>query len=361
MHMRNGPELVVRYFMTTLRDSLEDTEAASEGADLLVSHPLTFTVRLVAEIRGLRWASTMLSPLSFLSAYDPPVLAPARFLAIFRPLGPAFHRPLFRMLKRSVRSWSAPYHRLRAELGLPPIDDPLFEDQHSPDLVLAMMSRLLAPEQPDWPPKTRVTGFPFFDRDGDEGLGPDLERFLDAGPPPIVFTLGSSAVAVPGRFYEEAAEAARRLGRRAVLLVGPEAADRPSMTLPDGVAAFPYAPFSALFPRAAAIVHQGGIGTTAQAMRSGRPMLVVPFAFDQPDNADRVVRLGIARTIARSRFNVHRASSALERLLGDPSYSRRSAEVGEQVRGKDGVGDASEALIGLLGIATSTSSSRSRT
>jgi UDP:flavonoid glycosyltransferase YjiC (YdhE family) len=133
------------------------------------------------------------------------------------------------------------------------------------------------------------------------------------------------------------------------------------MTLPEGVVAFPYAPFSGLFPRAAAIVHQGGVGTTAQAMRSGRPMLVVPFAFDQPDNADRVVRLGIARKIARSKFNAARAASAIERLLGDPSYLGRAAEVGEQVRAEDGAGEAARALIGLLGRVTSTSASSSRT
>jgi rhamnosyltransferase subunit B len=362
MDVRTGPaEVIRRYFMPALRDSFEDTSAASEGADLLVAHPLTFTVRLVAEIRGFRWASTMLSPMSLFSAYDPPVLAPAQFLGRLRPLGPAFHLPLFRVMRWSIRSWSEPYRRFRAELGLPPGGDPIFDGQHSPHLVLAMMSRLLAPEQPDWPPRTRITGFPFFDRDADEGLEPDLERFLDAGPPPIVFTLGSSAVAVPGRFYEEAAEAARRLRRRAVLLVGREASDRPAMTLPEGVAAFPYAPFSTLLPRAAAIVHQGGVGTTAQAMRSGRPMLVVPFAFDQPDNARRVVRLGIARTISRPRFNARRAASALERLLGDPSSTRRAAEVGEQIRAEDGVVDASEALIGLLGGVTSTSANSSRT
>ena len=72
--------------------------------------------------------------------------------------------------------------------------------------------------------------------------------------------------------------------------------------LPEGVVAFDYAPFSLLFPRAAAIVHHGGIGTTGQAMRSGRPSLVMPCAWDQPDNAERAARLGIARTIARNRY-----------------------------------------------------------
>ena len=84
----------------------------------------------------------------------------------------------------------------------------------------------------------------------------------------------------------------KALGRRAVLLVGTELKNSLPDPLPAGVAAFDYAPFSELFPRAAAIVHQGGVGTTAQAMRAGRPMLVVPFSHDQPDNAERVEQAG---------------------------------------------------------------------
>jgi len=92
---------------------------------------------------------------------------------------------------------------------------------------------------------------------------------------PLVFTLGSSAVVDAGPFYENSVAATKLLGRRAVLLVGKDPRNRPA-SLPDGVVAFAYAPYSELFPRAAAIVHQGGIGTTAQAMRSGRPCWSCP-------------------------------------------------------------------------------------
>ena len=154
-----------------------------------------------------------------------------------------------------------------AEVGLPPTrDNPLFDGQHSPALVLALFSELLSAGQPDWPAPTRVAGFVFYDRDGAGGLSPELTRFLDAGPPPIVFTLGSAAVHDAGPFYEQSAVAARLLNRLAALLVGRQTHNRPAL-LPEGVAAFDYAPFSELFPRAAVIVHQGGVGTTGQAMR----------------------------------------------------------------------------------------------
>jgi len=156
-------------------------------------------------------------------------------------------------------------------------------------------------KQPDWPSQTLVTGFPWYDQNGSAGLPPDLARFLDLGPPPIVFTLGTALAAAPGSFYEHSAVAARSLGRRAVLIV--EDSRHCPQSLPDGVVASGYAPFSELFPRAAAVVHHGGIGTTGLAMRSGCPMLVMPCAWDQADNAERAVRLGVARTIPRHRYN----------------------------------------------------------
>src|ERR1019366_7653591 len=110
------------------------------------------------------------------------------------------------------------------------------------------------------------------------------------------------------------------------------------------IVAFDYAPYSELFPRAAAIVHQGGVGTTAQAMRSGRPMLVMPYSHDQPDNAQRLTRLGIARSISRHRYNPARAAAELAHLLNNPAYSQRASEVAQQVRQEDGVRAACDAL-----------------
>src|SRR6516164_4992690 len=190
MDRRTGSEFVIReLMMSVVRESYEDTLAASDGADLLVSHMLTVTTRLVAEKRGIPWASTFLQPLGLFSVYDPPAVPQAPFLAKLRFLGPTFHRLLFWCAKRSVRSWSEPWHRLRAEVGLPRTStSPLFEGQHSPLLVLALFSKLLADEQPDWPRQAVLSGFPFYDRDGEAGMLPELSNFLNAGPPPLVFT-----------------------------------------------------------------------------------------------------------------------------------------------------------------------------
>jgi UDP:flavonoid glycosyltransferase YjiC (YdhE family) len=348
MDLRRGLLRLSReLLLPALRESYQDTLAAVEGADLLVSQ-VPLAARLVAEKTGIAWASTTHMPLLFFSAHDLPVLPVAPLLSKhLRFLGPAVWGPLFGFGKGATRFLARPWYQLRADLGLPPSRDtnPLV-DSHSPALVLALFSRLLADKQPDWPRQTIISGFPWYDQDGEAALPPALLQFLDNGPPPIVFTLGSAVAVDAGPFYEHSAAAAKMLGRRAVLILK-EPRNRPRL-LPDGVVAFDYAPFAQLFPRAAAIVHHGGIGTTGLAMRSGRPMLVMPCAWDQPDNAARAARLGIARTIGRRRYTPGHVAAELRRLLDNPGYSERADRIGEQVRQEDGVRTACDALETLL-------------
>ena len=134
------------------------------------------------------------------------------------------------------------------------------------------------------------------------------------------------------------------MGYRAVLLVGHRNKQLFSGLQSNRIAVVDYTPHAELFSRAAAIVHQGGIETTAQALRSGRPMLVVPFSFDQPDNAARVTRLGVARTLPRHRYTANHVVAELNRLLQDHSYATRAAQVGEQVQAENGVKIACDAL-----------------
>jgi rhamnosyltransferase subunit B len=105
-----------------------------------------------------------------------------------------------------------------------------------------------------------------------------------------------------------------------------------------------YAPYSQLFSQACAIVHQGGIGTTAQALQSGRPMLVMPYSHDQPDNAARVERLGTGRKIARKQYSAVRVAQHLRELLDNPSYAEKAAAIGQVMRSENGVGMACDAI-----------------
>ncbi|MEK6337306.1 MAG: glycosyltransferase [Acidobacteriota bacterium] len=348
---KRGLERVIReHMLPVLRstyDGLGEVVHQDGGADLLVSQLLIFAAPLVAEKTGVRWVSTELQPGAFLSAYDPPVLAPFPALAKLRGLGSTFHRSIFSLARITARSWSEPVRQLRRELGLGPGRDPLFEGRNSPHLVLALFSRVIGEPQPDWPANTVVTGFPFYDEE-DSALAREITKFLDDGEPPIVFTLGSGAAWDAGSFYEDSIAAAQLLGKRAVLLVGPDPSVQLPQPLPWDVAAVAYAPYAQIFPRASVVVHQGGIGTTGQALRAGKPMLVMPFGGDQYDNGARVARLGAGRTIRRKNYATARVVRELKQLFGDPSYGSRAAELGRLVRAENGVSVACDAIEGQL-------------
>ena len=344
-----GSERVLRYMAEIARESYEDTLPAARQADVIVTHVITFGAILAAEKLGMPWISSVLAPISFISAYDPPLPAQAPWIAKLRILGVGFMRAFWSIGRRQVLGWMQPLLDFRRQIGLPPGAHPAFEGANSPELVLALFSKYFAAPQPDWPPQTVVTGFPFYDRDpGHQHLAPELERFFADGPPPVVFTLGSSAVGAAGDFYRQSLAAVERLGCRALFLTGSMPQGLPEV-LPRGVMAAQYAPHSAVFPRASVNVHQGGVGTTAQALRAGRPQLVVPFAHDQFDNGNRIRRLGGGEVLYRSRYHAKRAAQMLNQLIDGPAYSNAAAAAGEKVRSENGSAVAADAIQKLVG------------
>jgi UDP:flavonoid glycosyltransferase YjiC (YdhE family) len=346
----DGPRYLFQEVLNpVLQQTYEDTLAAAQadgGADLLVSHQIPVTTPMVAQKFGIKWVSGVLLPMAFLSVYDPATAPQAPWLHPVAALHPRIAAAINVIARRVTEPWVAGVHAFRREIGLPSGGSPVFEGQHSPWLTLALFSPLFAARQPDYPPQTLITGFPFYDAAGVRPPSGDLVRFLDEGEAPIVFTLGSSAVWIAGDFYEKALEAVRRLNRRAVLLAGDEAG-RLRRAAPPSVLAVDYAPHSYVMPRASIVVHQGGVGTTAQALRAGRPMLVVPFGQDQPDNARRCVKLGVARTISPRRLSVDTLAARL-RALSETSFHDAAARVGEAIRSENGTAAACDGIERVL-------------
>lgn len=332
MHPRRGAETIFRdVLIPALPDAHARLMAAVQGADLLVSHPAALAAPIVAEQTGIRWISTVLAPLNFMSAYDP-ILPP--MTPWLRHLPWAWHVRLADWVAaggRQVASrWMEPVQAFRASLGLGRSDNPMFDGQHAPAGVLALYSRVFGGPYPDYPPNVTITGQLPYDAHYGQVLDPAVAAFLREGPAPIVFTLGSAAVQLDGTFWDESAAAVSRLGARAILLAG-KATERLTGMLPPTVLAVDGAPHTLLFPHAAAVVHACGIGTTGTALRAGRPMLAVPHANDQPDNAWRLTRLGLARTVYPGSYKAARVARELEQLLADPRYAARAGEVAAQV------------------------------
>ncbi len=150
-----------------------------------------------------------------------------------------------------------------------------------------------------------------------------------------------------GQFYEISAAAAKRLGRRAVLLIGTDPRNRPQQSLTDSICVAEYAPYSALFDRASLVVHQGGVGTTAQCLRAGKPMLIMPYSHDQPDNARRMRRLGVSRTIQRSDYKAWRVAHVVRALLAERSLLKKAQAAAAQIAQENGVETACTALEAL--------------
>ena len=357
MDEHRGSQYILEHLVLPyVREQMNTTRLLAAEHDVLVSHPLTVMTPHVAEAMSKRWSGVSLQPSVMFSRIDPPIFPNIALLSRPMQWGPGVAEIVYRLLMTVSRPMLRPIDVLRAELGLPATRrHPILESLFSPHLHLALFSPVFAPPQADWAPNTVTTGFPLHDRgEAGEGMSPALAAWLEAGEPPIVFTLGSSAVHDPGPFYAESASAARLLGRRAVLLVGADPhtqAALPQSAAPlledaptSDIVAVAYAPHSELMPRAAAVVHQGGIGTMGQALRAGRPMLVVPFSHDQPDNAMRAERLGVARTVTRRAYRADTAASALGALLTDPRVLAAATSVGERIRAEHGAQVAADAL-----------------
>ncbi|HEY6806967.1 MAG TPA: glycosyltransferase [Pyrinomonadaceae bacterium] len=333
MDPKAGPKfLMEEVIFPGVRESYADLLEVVKGADLLITHPAAPAGSLVGRKTGMPWISTVLAPLSFYSAYDLPVPPFWQWMSKLKLLGPRFSKLFLDTMKSQYKAKS--FMTFREELGIAEFGNPMFEGQHSPTCVLALFSKVFAQPQPDWPKQTHVTGFCFYDGRHERQMSRELNAFLDAGAPPIVFTLGSSAVWVARDFFQESIEAIKRLGQRAILLIGDERNKLPS--LPANIFIADYAPYQKLLPRASAVVHHGGVGTTSQALLSGVPTLIVPFAFDQSDNADHARRLGTSITIYRQKYKAATIARDLNRLLTEKSFVENARRVSESLKQENG-------------------------
>lgn len=333
-------------FMPGLRDSTTDLIDAAAGARAIVSHTLVGGGRLAAEFHQLPWISVVMQPMGYLPAGEPPVIGPPMLTKSLRALGEPATRVVMQSARRLSLPWVSDWHLLRKELQLPASSQhPLFEGQHSGLLSLGIFPRILGEPQPDWPASARVTGFPFL-RDPSRHLMPDLVDFLDSGDPPIVFTLGTTAVNEPGHFYEVSAAATRQIGARAILVTGPNGDVSRN---DDQVMTVPWAPHDLLFARSRAVVHQGGIGTLAEAISAGTPMIIMPYAHDQADNAWRAARLGVGNVLQRRRYHTRQLGQMLERVLGSQACAASCRQARCDMSREHGAVAAADAICRVLG------------
>jgi UDP:flavonoid glycosyltransferase YjiC (YdhE family) len=308
--------------------------------DIVLGGHSSYGARWVCERHGIPYAGAVLSPLLWLSRTDPSV-----FMS-WEPQRPPrwYVRCRYHAVKWILRAVTdRPFNRIRTARGFPKERFLCLADILRCDVNLGLWSPHFRGPCPDDPPNGRICGFPWFDRHKDlEHPSSEIDRFVEDGEPPVIFTLGTAAVHIPGDFFQHAIEACRIIGRRGVLLTRYK--DNAPKNLPSHVRAFTYAPFSTLLPRGCASVHHGGVGTTAQAMRAGKPTVIVPYSHDQFDNAARAARLGVSATLARKKLSPVHLADALRTVLEDPRVVEKAEKLGQVLSQEDGALNAALAL-----------------
>ena len=327
--LKNPHFILDEIYMRFLSETYEDVMRASTGAQIIITHSLLAGAHQAAEMLGLPAARVALAPIHLQSAAAPSLTPSAPYILYPKSRAAVQYNRIVRAAVRvSVNVRMGRLRAFRRKIGLPPTDEDFFLDFGRENKALAifgLFSPHFAPVQPDHPKNISAPGFPFYKPSDAERreLGPRLQSFLSAGEPPVIFTLGSFAPEVSGDFYDQSIRATRALGRRAVLLAGAKDAARLTSLVGPHEYVCEQAPHSLLFPEGLCIVHHGGIGTAAEALRAGKPQIVVPFFGDQHDHGARVERLGLGLAIKLSFYDERRVVAALQELIaGD--YSEKA-------------------------------------
>jgi UDP:flavonoid glycosyltransferase YjiC (YdhE family) len=318
-----------------LADILDEYWCSSEGADLLVASTTAFCALDCAEKRGIKYIHAPQQPLEPTRAFPSPFLAPWGVR-----LDTALNRLTYYLLQFILwQTFRAAINNWRRQMSLPPHSAFGYSRWLQAQVTLCGFSPLVLPAPTDWPPHHHVTGYWFLD----EPLGwqppADLVRFLKSGRPPVYVGFGSLGEDDPTRMTRVVLEALELSDQRGVLLSGWSGLG--NTPLPKTVYRLDSIPHSWLFPKMAAVVHHGGMGTTAAALRVGVPSVIIPIGGDQPFWAERVKQLGVGvRCAPFSKVTAEQLAAALDKATTDTTLRQQAAALGEKIRAEDGVGRA---------------------
>lgn len=317
-----NPAKGLSVLMTGYEEQLKQLDEAiqsvsSQARKIALVHPLALTGALISRERGFiqSIAVAYLAPSNIKTLHDPFFIGS---LQMPRWVPISWRRAFWWLIGRI---WVAPIvmppiNAAREAMDLPKMDSLWTQIEQQPDLSVTLFPSWYAAAAPDWP-QPRIAGdFQLFEANSSETFTPELEEFLAAGEKPLVFTPGTGNRHAADLFAC-ALSSINKIGQRAIFL-SMEQAQIP-VHLPDTVLWQPYVPLRKLLPHAAALVHHGGIGTIAEALRCGTPQLVTPFAWDQFDNGVRIAALGVGMTIPARRLHPRKLARGLQTLINSTS------------------------------------------
>lgn len=297
------------------------------GRTVVAATGLMFGARIAQEKFGLPTVTVHLQPAGFRTERDPVYWS--------KYVPECLIREMYRVGDAVVDFQLArPLNDFRSKLGLPPIRGVMNDWWNSPQSTVGAFPAFFAPSRRAWPSTVRFVGFPMYHGVDDFPEAERLQSFLERRPRPIVIC-PTSAIDDARALIGHALEAVRRLNRPAVVLAS--RLDALPATLPDQVAHFRFVPNQRLLPHAGALVHNGGIGTTAAALHAGIPQLVVPRILDQPDNARRLRGLGVAEVLSPRQCRAESLTNALRRLLESSQTAERCRRYAAECARIDGI------------------------
>ena len=335
-NQKTGWRVLMAHTIKAIEPIYEQIQQRYEPGRTLVVAPFSaFGARIANEKMGVPLINLHIEPFVIRSLYHQPGrVVPDKEV----PLLKRIRRPmLWAIDKWGLDPILAPgINEFRAKVGLAPLRRVVNGWYHSPDRGIGMFPDWYGRPKPDWPPQLKLTGFPMFDGDSSGVLAPEVEEFLAAGDPPIAFTLGTP-MGLGNDFFRASAEACRLLGRRGMLLS--PFADQMPKELPEGVRVFGYVPFGPLLPRCAMLVHHGGVGTIALALRAGIPQLVHPLNLSHPDNGARMVALGVGEMLKPKDYTPETAAGRIRHLLESPDVARQTRFYADKFRDQTWIED----------------------
>ncbi|MDX2220038.1 MAG: glycosyltransferase [Burkholderiales bacterium] len=311
--------------------------------DVIVYHPKLFCMPAFAAVRKVPAVLALLNPM-FVPTGEWPLPGLPRW-----PLGRAYNRATWRLMhgvmNMSSRGYVNAWRRRHDPTGKSAESAPSRIAQGRPVPVLHGFSASVVPPPADWPDHVHTTGFWFMPPAESAATArpwapPEaLQRYLDAGPPPVYVGFGSMAGTRPEATTRLVLDAIRQAKVRAVIATGWGGMTEAS--LPSSVFMLDAAPHEWLFPRMAAVVHHGGAGTTAAGLRAGCPTVICPFGLDQPFWGRAVAALGAGPDpIPQKRLTAERLAAAIARAAGDATIRSNAARVGRSIQAEDGVARA---------------------
>lgn len=345
---RNGPEILhKKYLFPYLRESLEDLNEIAKDADLIVSSVLTYYAPISAHLNKVPWLNIIIAPISMWSGYDPPILAPLPSLGKMRSLPASWHHWILKQLFKVSKSWAKPLEILRKEFGMSNEYNPFWDGLYQGTKTICLWSKNFYPKQIDWPKNALTTGFVFFDPKNNEPLAQSIVEFRKRHKEIVVFTLGSTTILNATDFLNIFFKCAKELDMGCIITCGDRTNEYEHFNS-DNILAIKYAPYTNLFPIADIIIHQGGVGTTAQCLKAGKPQIVIPFCMDQFDNGYRIQRLGCGEVIEKKHLNQKKLTAMIKKIIIDEKLKQNCESAKKSLDLENGIDKVTNEILSCL-------------